>query len=324
MRPRVKFRRKSRRRALVYPTAALVFAAGLWGTAATGTKYALGGMGPLTLLAVELVAATIMLWSVLLVRGYRAPSSWRLVTVLGLLEPALAYLGDTFGLSRTGASDAAVLTGLEAGFVVVLGLVILRERMNRNACVAVAAGLTGLVILEHDSWLTGPGLGDALILGGVLSAALYTIVAQRIDEDADALTVTAHQFAVATSAILPLAVLSWATGQEAFPADVPAHFWVVAVLVGMAGFGVSFALYNHAVPMVSVASAAVIINLIPAFGLSSAILLLGERLTPARVAGAVVITASVVTFMRTGAKPKPNDRLAKRRRTTPPAWRAAR
>jgi len=89
------------------------------------------------------------------------------------------------------------------------------------------------VILEHDAWLTGPGLGDALVLCGALSAALYTIVAQRVDEDADALTVTAHQFAVATSGILPLAGLSWTTGHEAFPADVAARFWVVAVLVGM-------------------------------------------------------------------------------------------
>ena len=43
------------------------------GVAMTGTKFAIGGFGPLTLLAVELVAATVALWIALLVRGYQRP-----------------------------------------------------------------------------------------------------------------------------------------------------------------------------------------------------------------------------------------------------------
>ena len=86
----------------------------------TGTKFAIGGFGPLTLIAVELVAATAALWLVMAARGYRRPQSWRTVVVLGLLEPAAAYVGDTLGLAHTSASNGAVLTGLESTFVVVL------------------------------------------------------------------------------------------------------------------------------------------------------------------------------------------------------------
>ena len=58
------------------PALALVVAAGLWGMAVTGTKYALGGFDPVTLLSVELLAGTALLWAALLVRGYRPPRSW--------------------------------------------------------------------------------------------------------------------------------------------------------------------------------------------------------------------------------------------------------
>ncbi len=64
----------------------------LWGGAVSGTKYALRGFGPGTLLSVELLAATVVLWAALLMRGYRPPGSWWLPALLGLLEPALAYL----------------------------------------------------------------------------------------------------------------------------------------------------------------------------------------------------------------------------------------
>jgi hypothetical protein len=54
-----------------WPLAALLLASVLWGGAITGTKYALRAFDPVTLLSVELVAATAALWAVLLIRGYR-------------------------------------------------------------------------------------------------------------------------------------------------------------------------------------------------------------------------------------------------------------
>src|ERR1700722_15224664 len=113
------------------PAVALVVAAGLWGVAVTGTKYALGGFDPVTLLSIELVAGAGVLWIALLVRGCRPPPAWGRAARLGRLEPALAYLGDTFGLSRTSAVHGAVIGGLESGLVVVLAALLLREAVTR-------------------------------------------------------------------------------------------------------------------------------------------------------------------------------------------------
>ena len=57
------------------PLCALVVASAGWGLSTTGTKDALGRFAPVTLLLVELAAATAALWIVLLVRGYRRPGS---------------------------------------------------------------------------------------------------------------------------------------------------------------------------------------------------------------------------------------------------------
>lgn len=286
--------------------AALVVAAAMWGVATSGTKYALAGFAPLTLLAVQLAAATVVLWIVLVVRGLRTgsgwrpvrwtPAQWRLPLVLGLLEPALAYIGDTLGLARTSAANASVIIGLESTFVVLLAAVFLRERVTRNLTLAVLAGLLGLVALEQVSWMSGPGLGDLLVLGGALSAAGYTIVARRVDEDCDALALTARQFTVAALIVIPAAMIAWTSGSEAVPTHVAARMWVAAALVGILGFALSFLIYNWAIVVVEAGSAAVIINLIPAFGLISAVAWLGEELTTARLLGAGLITASVATF----------------------------
>ena len=80
------------------PAGMLVLSAAFFGVAPSGTKYALGGFGPVTAMLVELLAATALLWIVLVRRGYRRLLDRRRVICLGLLEPGLAYLLFSFGL----------------------------------------------------------------------------------------------------------------------------------------------------------------------------------------------------------------------------------
>src|SRR5580698_626883 len=110
--------------------AALIIASLFWGTAVSVTKYALRGFGPVTLLAISLIAGTVMLWTVVLLRGQRPTPRWRHAALLGLFEPALAYTGDLLGLARTSAANGALLSGLESVFIVVLAAVFLRERIT--------------------------------------------------------------------------------------------------------------------------------------------------------------------------------------------------
>jgi drug/metabolite transporter (DMT)-like permease len=276
--------------------AALVTASLFWGTAVSATKYALGGFGPITLLAISLVAGTAVLWTIVILRGHRLPLPWRQAMLLGLLEPALAYAGDMTGLARTSAANGALLSGLESVFIVLLAAVFLRERITGRIAVALALALAGVVILEGTGSFAGAGFGDLLVLAGVLSAAAYTIVARGMGEGSDPLTVTACQFTAATILILPVVALVWAMHVETTPSHVAARFWFAAIFVGVIGYAASFLLYNYAIGRVRAAPASIIVNLIPVFGLASAVFWLGDPLTAARVLGAVLIGLSVTMF----------------------------
>ena len=282
------------------PLLALMLAALLWGGAVTGTKYALGGFGPVTLLAVELTAAAAVLWAVTLVRGYRPPRRWWLPVLLGLLEPAVAYLAETAGLSVTSAVSGAVITGLESALVVTLAALLLRERVSPAAAGAVAVAVAGLLVLARAGGDGAGGhtsvIGDLLIAAGVLCAALYTIAARWFSDGSDVPSLTAWQFTVAAAVAVPAAVTRVASGAEAGPAGVPAGFWVAAVLVGVAGYGLSFLLFNRAIGQTEAGWAAIVLNLIPVFGFLSAVALLGEAVSPGEAGGAALVGASVLYF----------------------------
>lgn len=278
------------------PVIALCLAALSFGSANTGTKYALGGFQPVGLLAVELALATALLWAVVAVRGLRRPRSLARVALLGLFEPALAYLGQTAGLARTSATNGALIMGLECVFVVVLAAILLHEPITQAVTVAIVLALVGLIVLESGDSVVGPGSGDMLVLVGSLCAAAYTIVARGLDPGEDPFSVTALQFTAASAIAVPAAVVAWVRGVESVPTHVEPRYAVVAALVGIVGFGGSFLLYNYAIATVEAAPAAVVINLIPAVGLITAVTLLGEPLTTYSVAGALLICASVAFF----------------------------
>ena len=281
------------------PLAALIIASLFWGTAVSVTKYALRGFGPVTLLAISLIAGTAVLWTIVILRGHRPPPPWRRVVLLGLFEPALAYAGDLLGLARTSAANGALLSGLESVFVVLLAAVFLRERITGRIAAALALALAGAAALEGTGSFTGAGLGDLLVLAGVLSAAAYTIVARGMGDESDPLTVTACQFTTATILVLPAVTFVWAMHVETMPSHVAAKFWFAAIFVGVIGYAASFVLYNYAIARVRAAPASIIVNLIPVFGLASAVGWLGDSLTVARVLGAILIGLSVTIFTAT-------------------------
>ena len=235
-----------------------------------------------------------LLWTILILRGHRPPP-WRRAVLLGLFESAPAYAADLLGLARTSAANGALPSVLESVFIVLLAAIFLRERITGRITVALALALAGVATLEGTGSFAGAGLGDLLVLAGVLSAA-YTIVARGMGDESDSLTVTACQFTTATILILPAVTFVWAMHVETAPSHVAARFWLAAMFVGVIGYAASFVLYNYAIARVRAAPASIIVNLIPVFGLASAVGWLGDPLTAARVLGAILIGLSVTIF----------------------------
>jgi drug/metabolite transporter (DMT)-like permease len=283
------------RAALRRPLLSLVIAAALWGAAVSGTKYALRGFDPITLLCAELLAATVALWSVLLVTGYRRPAAWRVAILLGLLEPALAYLGDTVGLSHINAVNGSIISGLESGLVVVLAALLLGEAVTGAAVIAVALGVGGLVVIA-DGGGRGTALGALCVTAGVLSASLYSIAAKRFDDGRDPLALTTWQFSSATVIALAVAAARWSVTGTGPPLSAAPRYWLAAGAVGAVGLAGSFLLYNRVLARVDAGWTAIVLNLIPLFGMLSAIGLLGEKLTARAGVGAMLVGASVIYF----------------------------
>jgi drug/metabolite transporter (DMT)-like permease len=279
----------------------LVLATMCWGCDAAAAKYALRGFGPLTLLSVQLIAATALLWALLIVRRYRRGSyafaaPRRAYALLGLLEPGLAYGGLNFGLVWTSAVAGSLLGGLEAFCTFALAVLVLHEPLARRGLAAAAVSGTGAALVGLSSSTLRAGLGDAVVLAGVLAAAAATLLASRQPADTDAMHMTVWQFTFGLLCALPLLAWQWASGAEAVPTAAGAREWIAAIIGGIVVLAVPFLLFNVVVTKVPATTSAMALNLYPLFGAAAAILALGEPITVLDVAGGLLIVTGVGAF----------------------------
>jgi probable blue pigment (indigoidine) exporter len=273
----------------------LILAAACWGVGTAVSKQAVSEVPPLTLLVAQLLVSLGVLGLVARRRGERLPRSrdgMRLAR-LGLLNPGLAYALSLLGLAQISASLSVLLWALEPVLILILAVVVLRERPGMALVVLSAVAVGGLVLVLYDPAASGAVPGMLLTLAGVGCCAVYTVATRRWLPGVDStlgVVVAQQAHALGFAGIVLLA--SAAGGVAVLPATLTAAGIVSTVLSGLIYYGLAYAFYLSGLRWVPASVAAVSFYLIPVFGVGAATLL-GDRLAPAQWIGAAVVVIAV-------------------------------
>lgn len=293
------------------PFVALLLSTAAWGIEITVAKYAVDGLGGFTTLFVESAVAAVVLWGLLLRSGVRRTVPLRHYAVLGLVEPFLLYSALNVGLQNAQAADASLLVALLPVMVLVLSVVFVKERVSLRSLAAVLIATAGGALLATTHVNARVGLGDGLVLVACLAAASSVLLVNRLTTQASALEITAYQFGFGFLFTIPVIAVVWGTGYEAVPGPAQLPKVAAAMGIGLGAFALAYIAYNYAVGRVSVNTAGVALNLTPLFGVASAVLMLGERLTPVEWAAGAIIVVGLATFPHE-AEPAPDASLPRR------------
>jgi drug/metabolite transporter (DMT)-like permease len=173
---------------------------------------------------------------------------------------------------------------------------------------AVAVGFLGSAAFALAHVGSGASVaGDALVLCASLVAAAYGVAARRVATGghSDPLTVTAVQLLTAALLAVPVVLLAGGS-QTSHLTGADLDHLLAAVATGLLGSAIPFVLYNITIRDIDVTGAALILNLIPVFGVVLAIVLLGEGLgLPQLIGGAAVVFAAFGVEDRTATRGLP-------------------
>ncbi len=289
--------------------AALVAAAAAWGAALVLTKDLVGVWPPVSLLAVQLAAGVLFLAGCCRAHAPRVARrsrvAWWPVALLGVLEPGLAFLAETWGLVFTTAAKAAVLGVSEPVFVCVLAWWLLGERIGTRMVAAIASTFAGLVLIGvvdlAAAGAPGDPRGDTLVLAAAGLGALSVVLSQRLLVHLEALRFALVQQAAALAFVLTIAAGAAGLDFDVLPvAALTPSLWLQAVLAGVLQFGLAWWLFLAGLRLVGAMTAGVATLLVPVFGVGGAVVFLGERLSAGQAVGCalVVVGVSIVVTAR--------------------------
>jgi drug/metabolite transporter (DMT)-like permease len=288
----------------------LAITALMWAGQGTAVKVLDRHLGPIAITFLPFYVATLLL-APLLIRRLRAdpravhPSAadwWRFV-VAGAGGTVLAQLGMTWGVTKSLASNGAILNLLIPVITAVLASAMLKEKLTVLRMTALAVGLLGVLLmsvedLRQSSFLTSRYLpGNILILGGCAGSAFYNVYCKGLLERFAEIEILIYSYITASLASLPL--FAWV---EPFrPASLLAFDWKSWTAFGFLAllhYGASMLLFFYVLKHIDVTVASICVYLIPVFGVILAVSLLGERMSGTAIAGAAVVLVATVLIMK--------------------------
>lgn len=263
----------------------LIAAMAIWGLNVTAVKVLTGLFDPITLAALRMLVACVALsvvvaWS----RGGLLAVSLRQGIAIVVCAFFMVYLNQILfaeGLSRSTATNGALIMALSPLVSALLAAVAFRERLTVVRLAGVALGFAGVaaVVLSHPgAGLSSAGIGDLMLVAAVVSFAAGGAIVQRLARRMHTLLISWAIYGVGTSmlvlhAALKMPVLDMNT---LFPGWRP---WAFILFSGVLATAVSNLLWNRAIARIGVARTAVFLYWVPVFGVLFAALLLGEQLT---------------------------------------------
>jgi drug/metabolite transporter (DMT)-like permease len=300
---------KARRSALWY-FSLLALVNLMWSGQGTAVKFLDRQLGPIAITFLPFYVTTVLL-VLLLIRERRSnPKSvaltltdWGRFFVAGVGGQVLAQLGMTWGISKSLASNGAIMNLLIPVFSAVLASLMLRERLSILRCICLVVGLAGVFLLSLDdlhqsSFLTSRYLGgNLLILGGCVGSSFYNVYCKRLMQRFQELEILIFSYITASLASIPL--LIWVEPfQWRSLLALDWRSWTAFLFLAVFMYGASMLLFFHVLQHLEVTVASASLYLVPVFGVLLAATLLHERLTAPMLCGTAIVLVSTGLIMK--------------------------
>jgi drug/metabolite transporter (DMT)-like permease len=282
----------------------------MWSGQGTAVKVLDPHMGPIAITFLPFYITTILFVPLLFKMKRDNPGSpnptasdWVKFVIAGVAGQVLAQLGMTWGISKSLASNGAILNLLIPVISAVLASLMLKEKLTLLRIVCLLIGLAGVVLMSVSDWKQASFgemrflVGNLLILVGCLGSSFYNVYCKGLMQRFSEIEILIFSYLTASIASLPL--LIWV---EPFSFRSFQQFnwqsWAAFAFLALFMYGASMLLFFKALQHLDVTTASASLYLVPVFGVILAAVLLGERLNASAIIGATVVLVSTVLIMK--------------------------
>lgn len=291
---------------------ALLLVAVSWGSNFVSIKYLLRSMGPIDVLLVRLVLASLFFGLLLLLLPGPlprfAPADRPKVLLMALLGITLNTGAIAFGTRLIPAAVGSLIVTGNPVFTAIISRVVAGEPLTRRKLTGIGIAFAGFLIVllyggPEARFSVQNALGVLITLIGPVVWAFYTVLSKPLLARYDPTRFAGVLTVLGTIPLLPLLLLNpGLVGQVA-------HFqptqWLAASAMSVFALVFAYVVWYQGLRVLTPTQVAVYVYLVPVFGALGAWLLLGERITVYLILGGLTILLGVI--VTNSARHRPVD-----------------
>ena len=246
-------------------------------------------------------------------------SDWSNVLQLALAGTSVPLLLIVAGLARTGAVEGGFLLQLNGLAAMVFALILLRERILWKQSLGIALLLSGSGLVVFSGAQNGSAgnnlLGDLLILLGALLLGYGYIPGKRLVGRVDTLPLTTLRLLFGALSLLPVVAFTLLFLRQGLLWRPTPVTLAVLLLYAFSNFSVGYVCHQQGLRLLNAWEVAAILQTIPIFSTTFALLLLRDTIGPLQIAGGLLaVLGGLVVSLNydRGAEPGPVEAVTLR------------
>lgn len=268
----------------------------IWGATFVSTKILINnGLSPNEIFFYRFLIAYAGIWFVSPRRLFA--DNWRdelMMACAGLFGGSLYFLTENTALGITQASNVSfLLCGTPIVTTVLIKLFFKGEKIGRMVYIGSSVALAGvaMVVFDGATTLRISPLGDFLTLAAALSWGFYSIFIRKLESRYDTVLISRKVFFYGLVTILPTFIYN--PPHPAVLLSSGTAVWFSLLFLAVMASLVCFVLWNLVVKHIGVVKSSNYLYLNPVITCITSAIVLGEKITPVAVTGALCIMAGV-------------------------------
>lgn len=269
----------------------------IWGGSFFLIAIAVKGLPVLTIVALRVSIAALVLWAMLIVTGHRMPHSikaWSSFAVMGLVNNVIPFSLIVFAQTQIPSGLASILNATTPLWTVLVSAVFLSDEPPSPAKLGgVMLGLGGVAVMMGLDSLAGHGMAllpQLAMLGAAISYALSGAYGRRFSR------MGIHPMSAATGMLTASSVMlipaALVVGGLPGP-EVPLHVWAAVATLGVICTGFAYVLFFGILARAGATNISLVTFLVPVSAIMLGWLFLAEKLSFAHGIGIVMIAGGL-------------------------------
>lgn len=267
-----------------------------WSSSFTTIKVGVVSFGPMTLVAIRLTVAAVLLTLLLKAQGRSLPAPgrvWGSYFLIGLTGNCLPFFLISWGEVVVDSGPAAILMAIMPLCTLLLAhFFTATDRMTLNKLVGLVIGFAGIIVLVGPGVLTKLAdevVRELAIAGAAVFYAVTTVLSRRLPPGGDPLERSVAVMICASAQMVPAALIF----EDPFAAAPQLPSLIAALYLGIVPTAVASLIYFHLIETRGTTFFSMINYIIPCLGVVWGVIFLGERVEVQALVALAVILAGI-------------------------------